>query len=88
MFKVVFYTFLLGFTIVSCSRSRSSSEANIICACFDHIHDESVRTDDVADLQEKVNACSKMLEIKLSSFGDNQEKRSAFMESFRACQEN
>ena len=88
MLKFGIYSFIVIIVFFSCRRNGGDDVANNICNCYDQIHDESVRTENDVELQEKVEICNTMLSSKLASFGHDEEEKAIFMKSFRACQEN
>lgn len=88
MGKFVVYIVFLVFISISCRRNGANNEATAICNCYDQIHDESVRSENEVELQEKIEICNHMLSSKLASFGSNEEDKADFMKEFRACQEN
>jgi len=83
------FIFSLGgllLTASSCRRNGGDERALRICNCYDQIHNESVLNNDEIDLQKKVEACNKLFSKTLSSL--NTKEKEAFMEAYRACQEN
>lgn len=81
------FIILVALVISSCRRDNGDPVAQHVCACFDSIHDESVRAESEEELEAKVRACSLLLSNTLDSFGDDNEKRASFMKAYRECQE-